>query len=137
MVTWVTPPPTPRRQIPRLEALAGPGSALDERPDGAAPQERLVRVIELGRGEAAAYLDGWADQQPAAKRIEAPAGLAAAERRRPEAGVAAAQQTMRLQRLAVAETATGALAAHWSVPEPPTTADVRAWQRLLDRLTPG
>ena len=117
MVTWATPPPTPRgRQIPRLEALPGPGSALDEhRSDDAPAHGRLVRVMELARGESTAYLDRWAAQRPPARRIDVPAGIAAAERRRPEAGA-------------------GALAAHWSVPEPPMAADMRAWSRLLERL---
>src|SRR5690606_8795824 len=90
---------------------------------------RIVRTVPMPAGRAPGYLARWAAGPPPARPIEA-GGLAARERRRPDALVPG---VTRLQRLAIAVRGDEAVAVHWSAPEPVTAADERAWRRALAR----
>lgn len=93
-------------------------------------EDRLIRTLTLTRAEAEAHLREW-EAGAAARRIPAPPGVTARERSRADRVVPGA---MRRQRLAIAIAGDSASAAHWSVTEPPSSADELAWQRVLSRL---
>ena len=63
--------------------------------------------------------------------LNPPAGVVARERSRADR---IHPGTLRRQRIALTTGADPATLAHWSVPEPPTEGDERAWRRALDRL---
>jgi hypothetical protein len=100
-------------------------------PEVAGPGEgRLIRSVTLAAAEARAHLARWESEAPA-HDVPAPRGILARERSRTDrvrAGI------VRRQRLAIAVAGDVATATHWSVPEPPTAEDERAWARVLARL---
>lgn len=91
---------------------------------------RLVRVSRMDAAEARAHLARW-EAEAAAHDIPAPAGVLARERSRADRVHAGA---LRRQRLALTTGTDPMTVAHWSVPEPPSEADARAWDRVLARL---
>lgn len=129
------PPPdeqSPRSvaAVARAGATAGPLAHDHEVVAGG--DGRLMRTVTLRAGEAAGYLRRWEAERPRALALDAPAGVAVRERSRPDRVVPGA---WRRQRLAVREGPDGAVALHWSAPEPVTFADEAAWTRGLGRLT--
>jgi hypothetical protein len=109
---------------------------LDAHPEqdlGSSAEGRLIRTVELGAAAAHEHLRLW-EAEAAAHDIPAPPGVVARERSRPDRVHAGA---LRRQRLAIAWHGEEATAAHWSVPEPPTPADQRAWERVLARIATG
>lgn len=139
---YFLPPAGPsrtRREIPRVSGLGAvenatdPALDRDHAPDGSG---HLVRVRRIDPGTGDDYLERWAGDAPEATSIPARPGIRAVERGRPDTtlGFGAGGPIVRRQRLAVAEGATVALAAHWSVVEPVRDEDERSWERLLDRV---
>jgi hypothetical protein len=114
-------------------ARIGASPRLDAHPEqdpGSSAEGRLIRTVEFGAAAAHEHLRAWEAEAPA-HDIPAPPGVVARERSRPDRVHAGA---LRRQRLAVAWHGEEATAAHWSVPEPPTPADQRAWERVLARI---
>jgi len=114
-------------------ARIGAPSRMDAHPEqdlSGPADDRLIRTMEMGAAEARAHLARW-EAEAAAHDIPAPPGVMARERSRPDRIHAGA---LRRQRLALATSCDPAVLAHWSVPEPPTLADERAWNRVLTRL---
>lgn len=93
---------------------------------------RLIRTITLPAAEARAHLAQWRSEAPS-HEIPAPTGMVAFERMRAdrtEPGV------MRRQRILVGRGDPVPLT-HWSVLEPPSAADARAWERVLAQPAPA
>ena len=130
---YFLPPPeeTRLRELGAVRGIHGlerPG----ERGRREAPAEdgRLIRTSTTSAAEARAHLASW-ESAGSAREIPAPAGVRALERSfadRVQPGA------MRRQRLAIAVQGDAATVVHWSVPEPPTPADERAWARVMERL---
>lgn len=139
---YFLPPAEPsrsRREIPRVSALGAIENATDpalDRDHAHDGSGHLVRVRRIDPGTGDDYLDRWAADAPGATSIPARPGVRAVERSRADTtlGVGPGGPVVRRQRLAVAEGATVALAAHWSVIEPVRAEDERTWERLLDRV---
>lgn len=115
--------------IARVGAATGPTGHEPE--PAAAPGGVLVRTVTLGPGESAAHLRRWVSGSPDAHALPAPDGVIARERSRPDRSVPGAT---RRQRLAVREGAGGAVAVHWSAPEPVEPVADASWRRVLARL---
>lgn len=114
-------------------ARIGALGRLDAHPEAEAADladGRLVRVSRMDAAEARAHLAHWEAEAPA-HDVPAPARVVARERSRPDR---IHPGTLRRQRLALTTGADPVTIAHWSVPEPPTEGDERAWQRVLARL---
>lgn len=114
-------------------ARIGASPRLDAHPEqdlGGGAEGRLIRTVELSAADAHEHLRQW-EAEASAHDIPAPDGVIARERSRPDRVHAGA---LRRQRLAIAWHGEEATAAHWSVPEPPTPSDQRAWERVLTRL---
>ncbi len=93
---------------------------------------RLIRVVRMPADSVAAYLGSWEVDPPPAGAIEAPYGVVARERLRPDRSRPGA---VRRQRLAVVAEGPEATALHWSAPEPVTAEDEAVWHRALERLS--
>jgi hypothetical protein len=128
------PPEEPRRDAGPIRGIPGAGGVAgrDPAPAAAPPagDGRLVRTSSTTAAAARAHLATWQGEAPS-RPVPAPPGVTARERRRPDRVVPGA---VRLQRLAVAVRGDEATVAHWSVVEPATPADERAWQRALGRV---
>lgn len=114
-------------------APIGAGPRVEAHPEqepGGPADGRLIRTVELSAAAAHEHLRRWEAEAPA-HDIPGPRGVVARERSRPDRVNTGA---LRRQRLAVAWRGEEATATHWSVPEPPTSADERAWQRVLARI---
>lgn len=128
--------PPPEEPFPRTiggVSRIGANPRLDAHPEqdhGGAAEGRLIRTVELGAAAAHEHLRLW-EAEGAAHEIPAPVGVTARERSRPDRVHTGA---IRRQRLAMAWHGEEAIAAHWSVPEPPVAADERAWDRVLARI---
>jgi hypothetical protein len=127
------PPEEPRRDAGPIRGIpgAGPVAGRDAAHAAPAPDDgRLVRTSSMTAAAARSHLATWQGEAPS-HPIPAPPGVTARERRRPDRVRPGA---VRLQRLAVAVRGDEAAVAHWSVVEPATPADERAWQRALGRV---
>lgn len=128
--------PPPEDPIPRAIGRAAPVSGagrLDAHPEpetADVANGRLVRLSRMDASEARAHLGRWEAEAPA-HDLPAPARVVARERSRPDR---IHPGTRRRQRIALTTGADPVTLAHWSVPEPPTEDDERAWRRALDRL---
>lgn len=116
--------------IAPVGATPGSGSREPEAPGG--PDGRLVRTVTLNPAEAGPYLRRWESEVPGTRALAVPDGVLARERSRPDRAVPG---VLRRQRLAVRAGAGGAVAVHWSAPEPVLPDDEAAWRRALERLT--
>ena len=132
---YFLPPPdeAPRREIPAIRGIDATEGFTGEReaPSRAPDDGRLIRTVTMTGAQARAHLADW-QSESVTHEVPAPPGIIARERSRADRVLAGA---LRRQRLAVAITADAATAVHWSVPEPPTPADERAWRRVIARLT--
>lgn len=93
---------------------------------------RIVRLVRMPAGDVAAYLGSWEVEPPPAGPIDAPYGVVARERLRPDRS---RPGCVRRQRLAIVAEGHEATALHWSAPEPVTAEDEAVWRRALERLS--
>lgn len=120
------------RSVAGIAPVGASAGVAAQEPERAAPVEgRLVRTVTLAPAEAGTYLRRWESERPGAHALAAPDGVRARERSRPDRTVPG---TTRRQRLAVRGGTGGAVAVHWSAPEPVAPDDEAAWRRALDRL---
>ena len=121
------------RAVGRVARLGTPvGHGAHDAGVPPAPDGRLVRTVTLAPAAAGAYVRRWEDERTGARALPAPDGVVARERSRPDRTVPGA---VRRQRLAVRAGPGGAVAVHWSAPEPVAPDDEAAWRRALERLT--
>ena len=134
-MTYYLPPP--RDGDSGLHSVSGVHAATDVASDRGAPPPsladgRIIRVVRMPAESVAAYLGSWEVDPPPAGPIEAPYGVVARERLRPDRSRPGA---VRRQRLAVVAEGSEATALHWSAPEPVTAEDEAVWHRALERLS--
>lgn len=133
---YFLPPPDepPRREITPIGGISATEGFTGEREAHAwAPDDgRLIRTATVTAAQARAHLAHW-ESEAVSHEVPVPPGIVARERSRVDRVLPGA---LRRQRLAVAITADAATTVHWSVPEPPTPADERAWRRVIARLSP-
>ncbi len=99
---------------------------------GALAEGRLVRIVHMPRADGPGYLSRWRGEPGVAPTpLATPEGAVAWERSRADRLLAGVS---RLQRLAMVETDSEAIALHWSAPLPLQRGDQPAWESALERL---